>query len=48
MGLKDMFGNEKTTLQPVLERTLQPGEELVGMLVATRRSGVARRRASPR
>jgi hypothetical protein len=40
MGLKDLFGNEKQTLQPVLERALQPGEELVGMLMATRRSGL--------
>lgn len=39
-GIKDLFGNEKKTLQPVLEAALQPGEELVGMLMATQRSGM--------
>lgn len=40
MGLKDMFGSEKKTLQPVLEPALRPGEELAGMLMATRRVGL--------
>jgi hypothetical protein len=44
MGLKDLFDRPgkggDTLLRTALEPTLQPGEELVGMLMATRRSGM--------